>query len=915
MSQKNARRCTQCRLPGHTKRTCLGMKQTAEGERQKKTTKRSAAVVVRIDKNDHSPHVVRLRAPEKNSTTVGVMPVHKDTYAPAPLRVAVNLADLVRSANSKRTIRVIGETSAKPSSLAIDLKPPVTTSKKEKKGKGFFSHGMIEKKSSKKSHELTSVTVSEKKKRVKEPTTLAKYFRSLFFWRQPALPEIAMSTSMFSTKEKTTKQSKKIVASVLDHVNVVRSSLLSQCKGGAKRFYMSLYQSFSLPRLAYAVLSLLLVIGLPFPAVSYYEQISADSARVVDESTNAFLSLQSSTIAALQSNLGQAKSDLNNALQSFAAAEGIVERDHKLLAYVAGMLPVVGKQVSSRQHLLRAGQHLALGNTYLVKGIDTVSTDATAQFTDRLTILGTHLRSAVVQYEAALIDLAAIDVRALPSEYQASFEEFKLLYAVFIDDMKDLKDLTDTIATMFGSHEFKRYLVLFQNHHELRPTGGFMGSFAVVDVQKGKILNIDVPAGGTYDIKGQVDVYLKPPLPLQLSNKRWEFQDANWFPDFAASAEKSAWFYERGRKTTVDGVIAVNATVLERLLRVMGPVENEKYHLVLDAETALTSIQEEVEFGEEKKQNRPKAIISELLSQLLTGITEVDNASLVRMLGELHEAMEEKEIQVYMRDQSTQEKLRSFGWTGELVGSRPGQDYLMVVNTNVQGAKTDAKIQQAIHHEAQVREDGRVTVTVRVERQHQGEPGDPLYGVNNVSYMRLYVPEGAELIEVEGFSFPPEDLFKVPEKWYVDDPDLVALEANERIDRKSGTRITTEFGKTVFGTWTIIPPGEKRVVVFTYVLPFRVARVAADPTPDTSFQKWKTVFFEAGQTEASRYSLITQKQSGAHSRFTSIVTYPEHWRPVWKTDDTVTLLLNGFQVDRVDVDDEVVGVVMEKIAK
>ena len=37
------------------------------------------------------------------------------------------------------------------------------------------------------------------------------------------------------------------------------------------------------------------------------------------------------------------------------------------------------------------------------------------------------------------------------------------------------------------------------------------------------------------------------------------------------------------------------------------------------------------------------------------------------------------------------------------------------------------------------------------------------YGGNNVDYVRVYVPEGAELLDAGGFNYPPEEVFNVPE--------------------------------------------------------------------------------------------------------------------------------------------------------
>ncbi len=666
--------------------------------------------------------------------------------------------------------------------------------------------------------------------------------------------------------------------------------------------------AFSFKRFAYSAIVILLLITIPFPAVGYFNQIKDTGSRVIEESTNAFLSLQSSTVAALNSNLDQAQFDLNLALESFGNANSILEREHRALQFVAGVLPVIGNQINSRQNLLVAGHHLALGNTYLVKGIRSIEEDPNLPLTDKITILASHLRGAIPQYEEALIELSGVDAKVVPVEYQASFNDFKVLFATFVDDMQDLLNLADSVETIFGASEFRRYLLVFQNNAELRPTGGFMGSFAIMDVQKGKILNLDVPGGGTYDLQGQLDEYVSPPLPLQLINNRWEFQDANWFPDFPASAQKMAWFYEHGRGATVDGVIAINATVLERMLKVLGPMVSQKHDLVITSDNALEDLQYQVEVDYDKEENRPKDIIGDLANQFVDNLPNLQATDAVRLLSELNEALGVKEIQVYFNDKNLENKMLDFGWAGELSKVGENQDYLQVINTNIAGAKTDAKIEQTIDYQSVIQADGSIINTVVVERKHTGIDGQKFYGENNVNYIRLYVPEGAELLEAGGFVYPPEDLFKVPEAWYEDDIDLLTYEQEINFHKGTGTRVTNEFGKTAFGNWMMTAPGKTSKVYFVYRLPFKLDLEQVH----SSENKWEKFLTNFDNKITTRYSLLIQKQSGINSNFSAKVICPDEWLPVWQSGENVDMALNGIELETVLETDRVIGLVMEK---
>lgn len=433
-----------------------------------------------------------------------------------------------------------------------------------------------------------------------------------------------------------------------------------------------------------------------------------------------------------------------------------------------------------------------------------------------------------------------------------------------------------------------------------------MGSFAIADFQKGKLLSLDLPGGGTYDLQGQLSEYVEPPVPLQLLNKRWEFQDANWFPDFAASAEKSAWFYQHGRHSTVDGVIALNASVLERFLKVIGPQLSEEYGLLLTADSALSSIEQHVEYDYDKDANAPKQILADVLDQFLQGIGDISTVDSVRLLAEVHEALEQKDIQIYLADAGLQNQIRQFGWTGEIIQPEKEQDYLHVSVANIGGGKSDVNTSQTIEHQSVIGEDGSVTNTVVIRRKHDVSGAGALYDGDNIAYVRVYVPKESELIDVGGFEYPPEHLFHVPESWYESDEDLERYEEEVAVETGSGTRITTEFDKTVFGNWMITQSGEESVAYIVYRLPFSVMD---NDSPDAS--RLDTLLSESSRS-ASGYSLFVQRQSGALATFTKQIIYPDGWMPVWKSDDTLSLAKNGASLVGPLLTDMVLGVVMEQ---
>lgn len=660
-------------------------------------------------------------------------------------------------------------------------------------------------------------------------------------------------------------------------------------------------------RLAWRTAVIALALVTPFQANSYYQLIKTTTGQIASDGTEGFMALQESTAAIMQSDLAGAENLVADALKKFNRAVETMNTEHKLLQTIASAVPIVSDEVQSRQKIISAGQKIALGNTYLINGLTDSQTESYSSLTERIAVITSHLKATIPNYQAALNDLSAVNPDILPIEYQNSFKDFRLLFAAFLDDLQNLAELGGTIDEILGGQGFRRYLLVFQNPHEMRPTGGFLGSFALMDIKDGKVTNLEVPAGGSYDLQGQLDQYVEPPTPLLLSNNRWEFQDANWFPDFPASAEKILWFYRHSRQITADGVIAVNATVLEQLLAVLGPVTDEKRELELSADNALMTIQQIVETGPEKMINKPKQIISDLAPQFINFIYNAKPEQIMPLLVSFSEALKSKEIQAYFVDKETEQTIRSYGWSGQILPTLPDQDYLLVVNTNIQGQKSDAEIKQSISHQAVVGDDGIITDTVVVTREHTGMPGEALYGQTNIDYIRVYVPLGSELVSAGGFTWPDEKSFRAPEPWTQKDEFLLATEKEVKYDESSGTRVTEEFGKTAFGNWIILEPGETRQIQFTYRLPFKI--IMDNPTTEQSIVK-KIV---GEDYLSSSYMLVVQRQSGQNSGFESQIIYPTPWHPSWNEGETVGLAVNGASFGPLPLtDDKIWSIVMRK---
>lgn len=470
------------------------------------------------------------------------------------------------------------------------------------------------------------------------------------------------------------------------------------------------------------------------------------------------------------------------------------------------------------------------------------------------------------------------------------------------ENFNKTKTLINFLTEFFGNERPKNYLFVFQNNNELRATGGFMGSFALVELNKGIITKLEVPGGGFYDLKAGNKTLVEAPKPFQLFSPNWTIWNANWFPDWPASAKKISWFYEKTiNGLTTDGVIALTPNVLADLLKITGPIEMTDYKKTISANNLIEELQEAVELEYDKDENKPKKIIADLLPKILEKIFQTDAKQSLPLLSALFKNANEKNILVWFNDQSMQNVISNFGWDGSI--KNYPYDFLMVVHTNAGGGKTDLVIKNKIEHQVSLNSEGKLIATVNLTRKHEGNPENFFEKEMNVDYVRFYVPENAKLISATGFDVMPANLFKtVDDPDTIKDPDLLALEKNPTLDEISNIRITNEFNKTVFANWLIVKPGEEKTVTLSYELPFKLS------TPPQQSWWQKILNFLTGKNKESQkvnYGLIIQKQAGVQqTNFSSQIEVPANLKLIKNSGkNTVTNNNNTYYyVDNLETD-------------
>lgn len=661
----------------------------------------------------------------------------------------------------------------------------------------------------------------------------------------------------------------------------------------------------------------LLVIFIPFKLLAYYKLFSIQDfkAQIISSSHLAVNDLMSAASAASRLDLKIASNNFSSAGRHFLEAENSLKNiDHSLLqlAALSGSpemkLAAVGKKFLSAGVLASSlGKHLSLAmDGFFSQGNPA---DSLKQFIAEGGL-------ALVESKKLVTVLNSIDPKVLPEGYQQQFVGLQKKVAILNNVLTEALPAANYFGELLGINRSKRYLIIFQNNTEMRGGGGFMGSYALVDFNNGQIKNLEIPGGGTYDTEGGLNSFVKSPEALRLIAPRWYFWDANWFPDWALSAENIRWFYEKSGGPTVDGVIALTPDIIPGLLEITGPIDlTDSYGVVVNSNNFYEVTQQIAEKDNlikagdlskdafqasssdafplinnlvPVKQNlgqgqKPKKIIGDLTARILTELPKkLDRNNFAKLLALIEKSLDQKQLMFNFNDPAIQAEMERRNWAGRQ--PETSGDYLMVASSNISGGKSDYKISEKIQQSTEILSDGRVVNTVRITRKHNGILREKLFGSRNVDWLRVYVPLGSQLISAIGFKGPDPSLFEDVETEWEERP-IISNGEGRALKTSNGTMIYEENNKTVFANWLMVDPGDEVTVELRYYLPFKIS--IPNKNSDDSLRSELNKIFFGEKTKLTSYSLLVQKQPGAKpseysgqldlsgSALSSIWNYPE----------------------------------------
>lgn len=407
---------------------------------------------------------------------------------------------------------------------------------------------------------------------------------------------------------------------------------------------------------------------------------------------------------------------------------------------------------------------------------------------------GPEMAGINADLKLALFNLNQVKINSWLWPLRNKITELKYYLTFGVDLLDQAIPATEILPALAGYPQPAKFLIILQNNNELRPTGGFIGTYGLLEIDSGEIINLSTHDIYHLDMPVKDKLNITPPTPLvkYLGISKWFMRDANWSPDWPTAARQIQWFYNQeaalinppAKPLEFTGVIGLTPKIITEILALTGPINIDGVEYNQDNFQDLLQYQVEkgyIKLGVSSWQR--KEIIGEIAKQLKIKLFDMPVSSWPELLNIINDNIIQKNILIYLSDPSWQNIISQQKLSGQI--EKTDGDFLMVVDANMAAFKTDAVMSKNINYQLEQSSNG-LFAKVNINYSHHGS--FDWKTTRYRTYTRIYVPLGSQLIKAEGLA-------------------------------EGQAEVYNELNKTVFAGFISIEPGKIGSLTFSYKLP------------------------------------------------------------------------------------------------
>lgn len=574
------------------------------------------------------------------------------------------------------------------------------------------------------------------------------------------------------------------------HHHVPKTSLFA--KFGRRHITAPVPTIFLKPRLKIAVFAILLLFILTF-------------AKTFFDIYLGYTGLKNAGYSIFAGDFKKAQSKSTSSAASFKAAQNKT----KILLYpLAFIFP---KKVEAINLSLAAAAKGGSSLSYFAEGSQILAHDLSIITAKSGTTEGLDLENPQADFKKAYLESTQAFEMAKAAKENGIFKN-KLEQAQnsFLDLSRfssSAMELVSLADDLISPTDKKTYLILLQNNTELRPGGGFIGNFGLIEFENGKLKNISVE--DIYTIDGQLKEKIEPPSQLKekLGIDRFYLRDSNWAPDFVLNATTARDFYRKETAKTVDGVISIDLVFIQNFLSKIGPLKLDDYKEEITAQNLFEKGEyySEIGFfpGSTQKRDFFGALSRALITKILNSLPESGKlpekqSPWLALIETAKDGLAAKHIMLTFDNPNLSSFVKTKGWDNPMPPSNfnpaddstETRDFLALSEANLGANKVNRFLERKINYEMTIGRDADLAAKLKITYTNTSQ-AKTWPGGTYVNFLRVYLPPQAGLVEYKN---------------------------GDKVDTKN-VQVSNQANLTTLSTFVEVQPKETREIIFSYKIP------------------------------------------------------------------------------------------------
>ncbi|MEA2932684.1 MAG: hypothetical protein QOI56_1469, partial [Actinomycetota bacterium] len=414
----------------------------------------------------------------------------------------------------------------------------------------------------------------------------------------------------------------------------------------------------------------------------------------------------------------------------------------------ARAIPLVGSQVRGVDELSQAGVLLSTAGVRLADAATGIIHPADGEqrlsdAIDRLRGVQDLLRQGVASIDAAKAKVDHLDRERLIRPLGRARTDLSRRLPAFRDRATGAEDALSSMITFAGGDGPRRYLVLSQNPDEVRPTGGFIGTYGVLSAVEGNVTLERYDSIESW-IVPRPDVTARPAergSPLRFDSRISQtLANVNTSPDWPQGAQLAARLWERGGEEPVQGVVSFTPTFLARILRVVGPVTVESYGETITADNLVERLDYYTHVAPPEPGTGRKDLIGVLAQAIMPRLFDAPASQWDGLAQAFGDSFGNRDAMAWSTDAEVARVLAERGWDGS-VPVTTGD--FMYPSEFEYSAKHGRQLRRTYEHHVAIQRDGSARITTTVKIVNPSGPDIVSSPPDTLTYITMYGPAGA----------------------------------------------------------------------------------------------------------------------------------------------------------------------------